>query len=41
MQDGQVQSEPGSGRYLAVPPYELIRPRGVLPDGFDASAYVM
>jgi dihydropyrimidinase len=41
MQDGQVQAEPGSGRYMAVPPYDLIRPRGVLPDGFDASAYVM
>jgi dihydropyrimidinase len=41
MQDGQVQAEPGSGRYLAVAPYDLIRPRGVLPDGFDASAYVM
>jgi dihydropyrimidinase len=38
MQDGQVQAEPGSGRYLAVAPYDLIRPRGVLPDGFDGSA---
>lgn len=40
MRDGQVQAEPGSGRYLAVPPYDLIQPRGVLPDGFDASAYI-
>jgi dihydropyrimidinase len=41
MQDGLVQAEPGSGRYLAVAPYDMIRPRGVLPDGFDASAYVV
>ncbi len=39
MRDGTVQAQPGSGRYLPVPPYELIRPRGVLPDGFDASAF--
>ncbi len=40
MRDGQVQAEPGSGRYLAVLPYDLIQPRGVLPNGFDASAYM-
>jgi dihydropyrimidinase len=39
MRDGAVQAGPGSGRYLARGPYELIRPRGVLPDGFDASAF--
>ncbi|MEJ1978524.1 MAG: dihydropyrimidinase [Acetobacteraceae bacterium] len=39
MRDGLVQAEPGSGRYLPVAPYAEIRPRGVLPDGFDASAY--
>ena len=39
MQDGQVQAPPGSGRYLAVAPYELIRPRGVLANGFDPSAH--
>jgi len=39
MRDGKVQAEPGSGRFLPRAPYELIRPRGVLPDGFDASAY--
>jgi len=39
MRDGVVQAEPGSGRYLPVAPYELIRPRGVLPDGFDAAAF--
>jgi len=39
MRDGQVQAEPGSGRFLPRAPYDLIRPRGVLPDGFDAAAY--
>ena len=39
MRDGVVLSAPGSGRYLAVPPYDMIRPRGMLPDGFDASAH--
>jgi dihydropyrimidinase len=39
MRDGQVQAEPGSGRFLARAPYDLIKPRGVLPDGFDASMF--
>ena len=39
MRDGRVQAEPGSGRYLGRAPYDLIKPRGVLPDGFDASAF--
>lgn len=39
MRDGVVQSEPGQGRFLARGPYDMIRPRGVLPDGFDASAF--
>lgn len=39
MRDGKVQAEPGSGRFMARGPYDMIRPRGVLPDGFDASAY--
>ena len=39
MRDGVVQAEPGSGRFLARGPYDMIRPRGVLPNGFDASAY--
>lgn len=38
MQDGRVQAEPGSGSFLARGPYDLIRPTGRLPDGFDASA---
>lgn len=40
MQDDRVEADPGSGRYLGVPPYDLIAPRGVLPDGFDASLYL-
>ncbi len=39
MQDDRVTAEPGSGRYLPVCPYDLIRPRGVLPNGFDAAAF--
>jgi len=38
MQDGRVQAEPGSGRYLPVDPYPMIAPRGVLANGFDPSA---
>ena len=38
MREGRVQAEPGSGRFLARGPYDMIKPRGVLPDGFDASA---
>jgi dihydropyrimidinase len=39
MQGGVVQAEPGTGHFLARAPYGLIRPTGVLPDGFDASAF--
>lgn len=39
MRDGVVQAEPGSGKFLARAPYDLIKPRGVLPDGFDASQF--
>ena len=39
MQDGRVQAEPGTGQFLARGPYDLIRPTGRLPDGFDASAH--
>ena len=39
MRDGTVQAEPGSGRFLPRGPYEAIRPRGVLPDGFDAARF--
>jgi len=39
MRDGVVQAEPGTGKFLARAPYDLIKPRGVLADGFDASRY--
>ncbi len=39
MRDGKVQAEPGSGRFLARGPYDMIAPRGVLADGFDASRF--
>ena len=39
MQDGKVQAEPGTGRYLARGPYDMIRPTGRLAHGFDASAF--
>jgi dihydropyrimidinase len=38
MRDGRVQAAPGSGRFLAREPYELIRPRGVFANGFDPTA---
>ena len=41
MRDGKVQAPPGSGRYLPVAPYDLIKPRGVLPNGFDAAAFAV
>jgi dihydropyrimidinase len=39
MRDGVVQAEPGSGRYLTRGTNPLTAPRGVLPDGFDASRF--
>ena len=39
MRDDKVQAEPGSGEYLPRGPYDVIRPTGALPDGFDASLY--
>ncbi len=39
MRDGVVQAEPGSGQFLARGPYDMIRPRGVLPNGFDAARF--
>ena len=38
MRDGVVTAEPGSGRYLPIPPYEMLRPRGIMPDNFNAAA---
>lgn len=37
MQDGRVQAEPGSGRYLPRGSYDMVKPRGAVPDGFDAA----
>ena len=39
MRDGRVQAEPGSGRFLSRGAYDVIRPRNIVPDGFDASAW--
>ncbi len=39
MRDGKVQAEPGSGRFLARGPYDLIKPTGVLAHDFDASEF--
>ncbi|MGQ0733926.1 MAG: dihydropyrimidinase [Acidobacteriota bacterium] len=41
MQDGVVSAKPGSGVFLARAPYDLIRPTGRVPDGFDASAFTV
>jgi len=41
MQDGAVLAEPGSGQFLAREHYALIQPTGNLPDGFDASAFLV
>ncbi|MDT7950675.1 MAG: dihydropyrimidinase [Acetobacteraceae bacterium] len=41
MRDGRVQAEPGSGQFLARAPYSLIRPTGRVPNGFDASAFLV
>ena len=41
MRDGKVQAEPGSGQFLARGPYNMIRPTGRVPDGFDASAFLV
>ncbi len=39
MQDGIVTAQPGSGQFVGRAPYDLIKPLGRLPFGFDASAY--
>jgi dihydropyrimidinase len=38
MREGKIEGEPGQGRFLARAPYGMIRPTGVVPDGFDAAA---
>jgi dihydropyrimidinase len=34
-----VQAEPGTGRFLPRGPYDLIKPRGVVPFDFDAAQF--
>jgi dihydropyrimidinase len=41
MKDGHVQAEPGSGQFLARGPYDMIKPSGIVPFGFDASAFLV
>ncbi|HEY4040349.1 MAG TPA: dihydropyrimidinase [Rhodopila sp.] len=41
MRDGKVQAEPGSGQFLARGPYDLVKPTGNVPFGFDASAFLV
>ncbi|MDO9708987.1 dihydropyrimidinase [Paracraurococcus lichenis] len=38
MRDGVVQAEPGTGQFLPRGPYDMVRPRGVLANGFDAAS---
>lgn len=38
MEEGRVQAEPGSGRFLPRGPYALTRGRGVFANGFDPVA---
>ncbi len=39
MKDDKVLAQPGSGKFLARGPYDMIKPLGRLPDGFDGAAY--
>lgn len=41
MKDDAVTAEPGTARFLPRGPYDLIRPRGVLPNGFDAASLML
>jgi dihydropyrimidinase len=41
MRDGIVQVEPGTGQFLARGPYDMIKPTGNVPFGFDASAFLV
>jgi dihydropyrimidinase len=38
MRDKVVTADPGSARFLARGPYDMIKPRGVFPNGFDSAA---
>lgn len=37
MRDGVVQAEPGTAQYLPRGPYDMVKPRGILANGFDAA----
>jgi dihydropyrimidinase len=39
MRNDKVEAEPGSGRFIPRAPYDLIKPTGRTPNGFDASAF--
>lgn len=39
MRDGNVEAQPGTGRFIPRAPYELIQPTGNVPNHFDASAF--
>lgn len=39
MNEGRILATPGSGRFLAVEPYDFIRPETDPPNGFDAALY--
>jgi dihydropyrimidinase len=39
MRNGTVTAPPGSGRYIPVPAYDLIKPTGTQPNDFNASAF--
>jgi dihydropyrimidinase len=41
MKDDVVTAEPGSARFLPRGPYDFIKPRGIFPNGFDASAVMI
>ncbi|HVZ10308.1 dihydropyrimidinase [Rhodopila sp.] len=41
MRDGVVRAEPGTGQFLARGPYDMIKPTGRVPFGFDASAFLV
>ena len=37
MRDGVMQAAPGTSQYLPRAPYDMVKPRGVLANGFDAA----
>jgi dihydropyrimidinase len=39
MRDGEILAEPGSGRFIPRPPYDMIAPTGTLAHGFDAASF--